>query len=153
MPWKKDGEKWHLGEKGFPPGQGAKWDRTTLPKLVKLLRDIDPTLEFKWDVRDAVTVYPRGASRFWARLKTKERDALEVWFTGRRGSAKLSQYENFGRTVKVESDRADGSEVLKLWLKTANHLDAFELTPLLTEHLKAFRKAFGGGPGSEKEAG
>ena len=23
MPWKKDGEKWHLGDKGFPPGRGA----------------------------------------------------------------------------------------------------------------------------------
>ena len=60
MPWKKDGEKWHLGEKGFPPGQGAKWDRALLPKLVKLLREIDPNLELKWDVRDAVTIRPRG---------------------------------------------------------------------------------------------
>ena len=80
MPWKKDGEKWHLGEKGFPPGRGAKWDRALLPKLVKLLREIDPTLEFKWDVRDAVTVRPQGSPRFWARLKTKEADALEIWF-------------------------------------------------------------------------
>ena len=60
MPWKKDGEKWHLGEKGFPAGQGAKWDRSLLPRLIKLLRDIDPTLEFKWDVRDAVTIRPAG---------------------------------------------------------------------------------------------
>ena len=153
MPWKKDGEKWHLGEKGFPPGRGAKWDRTILPRLVKLLRDVDPTLVFKWDVRDAVTVYPKGMSRFWARLKTKESDALEVWFTGRRGSAKLSQFENFGRNVTIEGDRADGSEVLKLWLVTGNHLDTGALKPLLAEHLKAFRKTFGNGDASEKEAG
>src|SRR5262249_46057020 len=83
MPWKKDGEKWHMGDKGFPPGQGAKWDRALLPRVVKLLREIDPTLEFKWDVRDAVAVYPKGTGRFWARLKTKERDALELWFVSR----------------------------------------------------------------------
>ncbi|HVL11117.1 MAG TPA: excinuclease ABC subunit A, partial [Gemmata sp.] len=151
MPWKKDGEKWHLSDKGFPPGRGAKWDRSLLPLLIKLLREIDPTLEFKWDVRDAVTVRPAGASRFWCRIKTKDASALEVWFTGRRGEAKLSRFENFGRDVKVEGDRADGSEVLKLWLVRPNHLDAAELKPLLAEHLRAFTRAFGNG--GEKEAG
>ncbi|MBM3982966.1 MAG: excinuclease ABC subunit UvrA [Planctomycetes bacterium] len=143
MPWKKDGEKWHLGDKGFPPGHGAKWDRTLLPKLIQLLREIDANLEFKWDVRDAVTVYPKGASRFWARIKTKERDALEVWFTGKRGTATVGRFEAFGSEVAVEGDRADGSEVLKLWMRTANHLDAAKLKPLLAEHLKAFNATFG----------
>jgi len=152
MPWKKDGEKWHLGDKGFPPGQGAKWDRALLPKLVKLLREIDPALDFKWDVRDAVTVRPPGASRFWVRVKTKERDALEVWFTGRRGQARPAQFENLGSDASIEGDRADGSEVLKLWFSTSAHLDTAKLKPLLVDHLKAFKTAFGDGA-SEKEAG
>jgi excinuclease ABC subunit A len=150
MPWKKDGEKWHLGDKGFPVGRGAKWDRDLLPRLVKLLRDIDPALDFKWDTRDAVTVYPAGAKRFWARLKTKESDALEVWFTGRRGAAKVSQFEGFGDAA-VEGDRNNGTEALKLWLSAAHHLDAARLKPLLAAHLKAFKKAFA--DASEKEAG
>jgi excinuclease ABC subunit A len=153
MPWKKDGEKWHLGDKGFPPGRGAKWDRALLPRLVKVLREIDPALEFKWDVRDAVTVYPSGAGRFWARLKTKESDALEVWFTGRRGAVKPAQFEHIGRDARVEGDRADGSEVLKLWFVTSAHLDAPRLKALLADHLNAFKKAFGSGAASEKEAG
>ena len=61
MPWKKDGESWHLGEKGFPAGRGSKWDRILLPKLVKLLREVDPKLEWKWDVRDAITIRPKGS--------------------------------------------------------------------------------------------
>jgi excinuclease ABC subunit A len=153
MPWKKDGEKWHLGDKGFPPGRGARWDRALLPRFVKLLRDIDPSLEFRWDVRDAVTVYPAGAGRFWARLKTKEADALEVWFTGRRGAAKPAQFERVGREAAIEGDRADGSEVLKLWFATDAHFDAKGLKPLLADHLTGFKKAFGAGPGGEKEAG
>ncbi|MBA4062787.1 MAG: excinuclease ABC subunit A [Isosphaera sp.] len=152
MPWKKDGEKWHLGDKGFPPGQGAKWDRGLLPRLIRLLREIDPTLEFKWDVRDAVTVRPPGYSRFWCRVKTKEAKALEVWFVGRRGQARVATFEDFARSVAVEGDRADGSEVLKLWLTAGNHLPAAELKPLLAEHLRAFQAAFGGAAG-EKEAG
>ncbi|MCI0702551.1 MAG: excinuclease ABC subunit UvrA, partial [Planctomycetia bacterium] len=152
MPWRKDGEKWHLSDKGFPPGKPVKWDRAMLPKLVKLLREISPTLEFKWDVRDSVTVRPPGSGRFWCRIKTKERDALELWFIARPGQANLSQFESFGRDVTIERDRADGIEILKLWMVTANHLDTRELKPLLTEHLRAFRKAFGDGA-SEKEAG
>jgi excinuclease ABC subunit A len=152
MPWKRDGEKWHLGEKGFPVGQGAKWDRDLLPRLVKLFRDIDPTLDFRWDVRDAVTVYPAGSGRFWARLKTKERDALEVWFVGRPGQAKLSAFEGLGRDATIDRDRADGTEVLKLQFATADHLDSARLKPLVSAHLRAFKKAFGSDSG-EKEAG
>src|SRR5262249_37592842 len=91
MPWKKDGEKWHLGDKGFAPGRAVKWDRALLPRLVKLLREIDPSLEFKWDVRDAITVRPPRSSRFWCRIKTKESDALEVWFIGRPGQGNPSR--------------------------------------------------------------
>ncbi|HSQ58736.1 MAG TPA: excinuclease ABC subunit A, partial [Gemmata sp.] len=151
MPWKKNGEKWHLGEKGFPPGEGAKWDRSLLPKLVKLLRDIDPSLELKWDVRDAITIRPAGSSRFWCRIKTKESKALEVWFTSKRGQVRLSQFENVGRSAALEGDRKDESEVLKLWLVRANHLETSELKPLLAEHLKEFKRVFGSG--DEKEAG
>ena len=153
MPWKKDGEKWHLGDKGFPPGQGAKWDRALLPKLVKLLREIDP------DAGVQVGRAGRGdgaAGEGIAVLGAAQDEGarrLEVWFTGRRGQAKPAQFENFGRNATVEGDRADGSEVLKLWLATGNHLDAAKLKPLLVEHLKAFKKAFGSDNDGEKAAG
>ncbi len=152
MPWKKDGEKWHLGDKGFPAGKGVKWDRTILPKLVKLLRELDPALEFKWDVRDAVTVRPPDSSRFWCRIKTKESAALEVWFVGRRGQANLGKLEGIGREAAVEGDRNDGSEVLKLWFVTGDNFQPAKLKPILAEHLRSFKKAFGDSAG-EKEAG
>jgi excinuclease ABC subunit A len=152
MPWKKDGEKWHLGDKGFPPGKGVKWDRTILPRLVKLLREIDATLEFKWDIRDAVTVRPPGSARFWCRIKTKESAALEVWFIGRRGQVNLSRLEGVGRDATLEGDRNDGTEILKVWFVTGNEFQAAKLKPILTEHLAGFLAAFGA-EGSEKEAG
>src|SRR5262249_17235257 len=111
MPWKKDGAKWHLGEKGCPPGRGAKWDRTLLPKVIKVVREIDPVLEFKWDVRDAVTLRPAGAQRFWARFKTKEAEALEVWFIGRPGQLNLGRLEGVGRDALIEGDRTDGIDI------------------------------------------
>jgi excinuclease ABC subunit A len=151
MPWKKDGEKWHLSEKGFPPGKPAKWDRGLLPKVVKLIREIDPTLEFKWDVRDAVTIRPPGSSRFWCRLKTKESAALECWFVGKPGQFNLSRVEGFGRDAAVESDRNDRSDVLKLRFVSADHFNAGKLKSLLAEHLQGYRQAFGEVAG--KEAG
>ncbi|MCE9561690.1 MAG: hypothetical protein K8U57_06505, partial [Planctomycetes bacterium] len=151
MPWKKDGEKWHLSDKGFPLGKGVKWDRTVLPKMLKLLREVDPTLEFKWDVRDAVTVRPLGSSRFWCRIKTKESAALEVWFVGQRGQVNLGRLEGIGRESVIEGDRDDGSEVLKLWFVTGDNLPAGKVKPVLVEHLRGFLKAFG--DSAEKEAG
>ena len=97
MPWKKDGEKWHLGDKGFPPGQGAKWDRALLPRLMKLLREIDPTLEFKWDVRDAVAVCPKGAGGSGRGSRRRTRRAGGVV---RRppGQLNLAQFEDSAAT-------------------------------------------------------
>ncbi|MBA4187507.1 MAG: excinuclease ABC subunit A [Planctomycetaceae bacterium] len=152
MPWKKDGEKWHFCDKGYPLGKGVKWDRTLLQKLIKLLRDVDSTLEFKWDVRDAVTVRPAGSSRFWCRIKTKESAALEVWFVGRRGQMNLGRLEGIGRESTIEGDRDDGSEVMKLWFVTGDNLPIGKLKPILTEHLQGFLKAFGDSD-DEKAAG
>jgi excinuclease ABC subunit A len=152
MPWKKDGEKWHLGEKGFPAGVGVKWDRSLLPRVIKVLREVDPTLEFKWDVRDAVSIRPPRAPRMWARLKTKESAALECWFIGRPGQFNLNRVEGIGRDPVIEMDRTDGIDVLKLRFVSSDHLNPQKLKALLSEHLKGFKAAFGNGA-EEKEAG
>ena len=141
MPWKKDGEKWHLSDKGFPPGRKLKWDRSLLPRLIALLREIDPELEFKWDVRDAITVRPPGSPRFWCRIKTKESTALEAWFVGRPGQLNLSRVDGIGRDAELEGDRNDGTEVLKLWFVTSDHLPADRFKTLLGDHLRAFEDA------------
>ena len=149
MPWKKDGEKWHLSDKGFPPGRGAKWDRTLLPKLLKLVRDIEPAAEVKWDNRDAILVKVPGATKSWARWRTKDADSLDVQFVGRRGQFNLSRIEQFGRGAELIDDRAGGATVLHLQFVTADHFHAPALKQLLTEHLAGFREAHG----REKEAG
>ncbi|MFL5338753.1 MAG: excinuclease ABC subunit UvrA, partial [Gemmataceae bacterium] len=54
MPWKVNGERWHLSDKGFPPGRKVRWDRALLPRLVKLIREVEPAVEVSWDTRDAI---------------------------------------------------------------------------------------------------
>ena len=149
MPWKKDGEKWHLSDKGFPPGRGARWDRTLLPKLLKLVRDIEPAAEVKWDNRDAILIKVPGATKSWARWRTKDADALDVQFVGRRGQFNLSRIEPFGRDAELIDDRAGGATVMHLQFVKADHFHAPALKQLLTEHLAGFREAHG----REKEAG
>ncbi len=148
MPWKKDGEKWHMGEKGFPSGKGAKWDRSVLSRFVKMILEIDPTLEFKWDVRDAITIRPSGSSRFWARVKTKESAALEAWFVGGAGELNLQRVEGIGQDSAIDANRNDGTQVLKLWFVTPDHLAAAKLKPILAAHLRGFKSEFGG-PGEQ----
>jgi len=138
MPWKKDGEKWHLSEKGFPLGRKLRWDRSVLPRLLAVLKEVDDTLDYKWDVRDAITIRPAGSSRFWCRIKTKESDALEAWFIGARGQMNLASVEGIGRDPALEGDRADGSEVLKLRFLAMDQLQPAKLKDVLKLHLKAF---------------
>lgn len=123
-----------------------------LPRVLKLLKEVAPDLEFKWDVRDTVTARPPGTSRFWCRLKTKEADALECWFVGRRGHLNLSKVDGLGVDPAVEGDRTDGSELLKLRFTAADQLQPARLKAVLADHLRAFRATFGGSE-PEKEAG
>jgi excinuclease ABC subunit A len=143
MPWKKDGEKWHLGHKGFPIGKKPKWDLSLLPHLLAAFKEVGPALEFKWDVADAVTIRPPGSPRFWCRIKTKDPDALEVWLVSPAGQTNLTRLEQVTQRASIERDRNDGTDVLKLWFVNRDHLSASLLTPFLREQLASFHKVYG----------
>ena len=142
MPWKQDGEKWHLGEKGFPPGKGAKWDRAMLPKLLKLLAEVAQTIVISWGTRDAITVRVPAISRFWVRVKTKEAATMEVWLVAKLGQFNAARFEGIGRAATVEGDRHEGLDLVTLTFVTVDEFDPKKLKPLLAEALKGFRETF-----------
>ena len=96
MPWKVNGERWHLGEKGFPPGRKLQWDRAILPRLLELVKAVEPELEVQWDNRLSSRCAVPGASRAWAQWRTKDATALDCRFLGKKGQFNLSQVEQFG---------------------------------------------------------
>jgi excinuclease ABC subunit A len=142
MPWKLNGERWHLSDKGFPPGRKVLWDRNLLPKLLDLIREVEPGVEVRWDVRDAVTLRVPGVNRLWGRIKTKDDQGLEFRLIGKRAQFNLSRIEEFGISPQIEGDRNDG-DLLRLMFRHADHLHADRLKELLAEHLRGFREAFG----------
>src|SRR5262249_38334857 len=83
MPWKINGERGHLGEKGFPPGRKLQWDRALLPRLLALMREVEPNLEVRWDNRVAISLKVPGVSRSWAQWRTKETAGLDCRFLGK----------------------------------------------------------------------
>jgi excinuclease ABC subunit A len=146
MPWKVNGERWHLGDKGFPPGRRVRWDRALLPRLLKLLREIEPNLEVSWDTRDSIMIYVPGVSKAWARWRTKLDTGLDCRFVGRPGQVNLSQVERIGTNQSLDADRSDGSELLQLVFVSEDHVHASELKALLAQHLAGFRDEFGLAP-------
>ncbi len=148
MPWKINGERWHLSDKGFPPGKRVAWDRTLLPRLLGLIRELEPGAEIRWDVRDSITLRVPGVSRAWAAFRTKNADALEARFLGRRGQFNLARLEPLGVAAELSPFKVISGEVIKMSLK---HLDASQmdvLKRLLREHLQGFRETFGRSAGA-----
>lgn len=141
MPWKKHGERWHLSDKGFPIGKPVKWDKGLLTRLISVLREIDPSLEFKWDARDFVTVQPAGCSRFWCRIKTKQATALEIELVSPFGQVNLDRFEGIGSTITTADDRMVKSTLAKLSFVKSQHLPLNKFKPVLEELLSAFRSA------------
>ncbi len=143
MPWKLNGERWHLGEKGFPVGKKLRWDRALLPKVLDVLRSIEPKLEVRWDTRDAITIKVPGVSRGWAQFRTKEASALFCRFLGKKGQFNLSQIEGLGVQPTIDGKRAEG-DVVRLHFQTVAQVQTAKLKQMLVEHLRGFREAFGG---------
>jgi excinuclease ABC subunit A len=141
MPWKVNGERWHLSEKGFPPGRRLQWERSLLPRLLELMREVEPKIEIAWDNRVSITLRVPGVKRAWAQLRTKEAEGLDCRFLGKKGQFNLSQIEKFGVSPTVRAHR-DG-EMLHFVFQHENHLHAANLRELLGEHLQGFRATFG----------
>jgi excinuclease ABC subunit A len=144
MPWKVNGQRWHLGEKGFPVGRKVHWDRSLLPRLVELVKEVDPTLEIQWDSRAAITLRLPGISRAWAQWRTKDSHGLDCRFLGKKGQFNLSRIEPFGLSPSICGNRA-GSDILRLVFQHNEHVHAARLNELLAEHLRGFREMLGKG--------
>ncbi len=142
MPWKLNGERWHLGEKGFRPGVKLRWDRAILPKLLALAREVEPQLVVEWDARDAITLRVPGVSRGWATWRTKDNEALDCRFLGKRGQFNLAQLEGIGTSPEIKHERSDG-DLLRLLFQQAEQIPVVKVKLLLAEHLRGFRETFG----------
>jgi len=141
MPWKVNGERWHMGEKGFPVGRRVVWDRSLLARLVELVKEIDPALEIQWDSRAAITWRMPGISRAWAQWRTKDSHGLDCRFQGKKGQFNLSGIESFGESPSICGHRTD-SDIVRLVFQHNEHVHAAQLKELLAEHLRGFREMY-----------
>jgi excinuclease ABC subunit A len=148
MPWKLNGERWHLGEKGFPPGRKVRWDRAILTRLIQTIREAAPDVVVEWDQQDAVVLRLPGVGKAWGRLRTKDPAGLDCRFLGKAGQVPAGRLERFGSEPSLAGDRADGGEVMRLVFTHADHLHPEPLRELLRDHLRGFREAYGRGAGA-----
>jgi excinuclease ABC subunit A len=142
MPWKVNGERWHLSDKGFPPGKKLLWDRSLLPRLLDLARSVEPRIDVVWDARDAIKLRVPGISRSWTQWRTKDPRGLDCRFIGKKGQFNLSQLEGLGVQPQINSDR-DNSDVVRLVFHQAEQMPAARLKQWLAEHLEGFQEVFG----------
>jgi excinuclease ABC subunit A len=141
MPWKINGERWHLGPKGFPPGKRLQWDTAILPRMLQLMRELVPGLEIGWDVQYFIMLRAPGVGRAWAQFQTKQAGGLICRFVGKKGQFNLSHFEGVGVNPRLETDGAE-ADVLWLTFQQSDHLQSARLKKLLAEHLAGFREAF-----------
>jgi len=142
MPWKIDGEKWHLSDKGFPPGKRVLWPRTLLRTFLEIIRGIDRKVEIQWDARDTILLKVEGIGKAWGRIRSKDNEALDCRFLGKTGQFNLGRLEGIGRETTLKADRADGGEVVQMLFQKEEDLPKAELTKFLKEHRSGFVERF-----------
>jgi excinuclease ABC subunit A len=142
MPWKVNGERWHLSDKGFPAGKKLRWDRSLLPRLLDLVKSAVPGLEITWDARAAVTLRVPGISRGWAQWRTKDSHGLDCRFLGKKGQFNLGRIEEFG--VHPEIAEKSSGDLIRLVFQNAEHMPLARLKEFFAEHVRGFREMAGG---------
>ena len=139
MPWKVNGERWHLGDKGFPPGKQVRWERGLLSQLLDLVRKLEPNIEIAWTAHDAILLRVPGITRAWAQLRTKDPAGLDCRFHARKGQFNLAQLEPLGVSPRIDGHRAD-TDILHFLFQQPGHLHPARLKELLAEDLSGFRE-------------
>jgi excinuclease ABC subunit A len=142
MPWKVNGERWHLSEKGFPPGRKMYWDRSILPTFLAIVREAIPGLEIHWDARDAITLRLPGIGKGWGRIRTKDNEALDCRFLGMPGQMNLARLEGIGKDSSLAADRADGGEVMRVLFHRHEEMPRAKVKTLLVDHARGFEELF-----------
>ena len=144
MPWKINGERWHLSDKGFPPGRRLLWDRALLPRLLAIVKEVEPAIEIQWDARDAILLKLPEVGRAWGRIRTKDCDALDCRFIGKPGQFNLSRLEGIGQHPSLTMDRADGGETLQLVFQKDGEMPRSKMKVVLAAHRDGFVERYGG---------
>lgn len=138
MPWKVNGERWHLSDKGFPPGRKLRWDRSLLPRLLEVARAAVPGLEIIWEARAGIMLKVPGISRAWAQWRTKDAHGLTCCFLGKKGQFNLGRIEDFG--VHPEIAEKNSGDLIRLVFQQAEHMPLARLKEFFAEHVQGFRE-------------
>jgi len=138
MPWKINGERWHLSEKGFHPGRSVQWDRSLLPTLVEVVKEAAPNVEIIWTNRDAITFRSGPGGCIWGRVKTKDADALSCHFICPTGQFNLARLGTIGWTRNLVQD--DTVDRIDFSFRRPEELQPLVLKELLRELLGGLAK-------------
>lgn len=137
MPWKIHGQRWHLSDKGFPPGQPRQWPSALLAALVSLVQQAVPEVVFDWAYRDAVVLRFPHIRRPWARWKTKQPQALICHFFAPKGRFNLAQLEGIGTSPQIDSHR-DEFDLVSWTFRREEELAGAQLQKLIRDLAQAF---------------
>jgi excinuclease ABC subunit A len=102
QPWRVLGRKWHTLRKGFPEGQQPEWSLDLVEKAIELLEGIAGAETCQFDAADAITILPESQRAHWAKLRTKQTDALQLQIFGEAEHTDLDRLKQCAPNATIE---------------------------------------------------
>ena len=133
-----------ISPKGFPPGQGCKWETGLLKQILTIVGKIDPEAEINYNIRDAIHIKPSKCKAFWLRIKTKQAEALEVICFCKKGQFNLERLEGLAPETQlvISKPKIDDAQ---LHFTKIKDLDPIRVAKFLKEVREGLLSAFGMG--------
>lgn len=77
-PWRTLGRRWHSLAKGFDSADTPRWPLTLADQILTMLENVAGKGSLRFDDPMRVTVQPKGQSKPWAEVETKQTESLNI---------------------------------------------------------------------------
>ena len=106
-PWKALGRTWHImPSKGFHKNRRPKWKAALLSAVVTWLEQTFNDAQFGWTNKCVVPIRLAGSKSVWARLSTKQRDAIRLDIEVEKNKYSVGELLSIGNNIALDDTKA-----------------------------------------------
>lgn len=128
---------WHVSSEGFS-GE-PRWNPRILLRLTQVIRQCDSNLKLMYHQRHAVIVGDDVTKHVWAKILTKDPEALRVIFRAPRDAFTVGELVKIGGTWTLDQTRSDEARI-KLSIVSLDELNVVSLANFMKTALTVFRE-------------
>ncbi len=125
MPWMKDGQQWHLSQRGISQRNPIRWKPAMLMAMLGRFKSIQGDIGFNWSSKTAVQLELSGEIKPVAKIVTNIGRGLRVELRAPSGVVTPAQVDRLGEEPEIK--RHPAYDRVVFWMRSLSQIDSKQL--------------------------